>query len=144
MDQREEFFFLKQECLTAKMHLDHLFEDGAMAKRRGVRIDKKEEQIVRSRTGTERIERITARFEGGKLLLFEERLRRIRTVSPECYADDLFSGGNVRRARTFGFRAQPLRDQPPCKFIDLRIRINSCRSQEFLELPEAIREHLLL
>src|SRR5205807_4842434 len=134
----------QQSFLTAKVHLDHLFENGAMPKRRSVRIDEKEEQIIRSRTGAERIERVTTRFKGGKLLLFEERLGRIRIVSSECHADDLLSGGNVLRARAFGLGAQPLRDQPPCKFIDLRIRINSRRSQEFFELPEAVRDHLFL
>src|SRR5437868_707505 len=85
------------------------------------------------------IERITPRFEGGELLLFEESFRRIRIVSPQRHADDFFSRGNVRRARAFGLCAQTLRDQPPGEFIDLRIRIDSRRGQEFFELPEAVR-----
>src|SRR6266478_6659713 len=108
-----------------------------MAKRRGIRIEEKEEQIVRSRTRAKDIERVTPRLERGQLLLLEERFRRIRIVSPQCLADDLFASGNFRRARAFGLRAHPLSDQPPREFIDLRVRINSRRGQEFFELPEA-------
>src|SRR5712664_1489335 len=83
-----------------------------MAKRSGIRIDEKEEQIVRSRTGAERIERVAPRFKSGKLLLLEKRFRRIRIVSPERHADDFFSRGDLRRARAFGLRAHPLATSP--------------------------------
>src|SRR2546426_7645911 len=93
VDQWVESVVAQQSFLTPKAHLDHLFQNGAMAKRRGIRIDEKEEQIVRPRTGAERIQRVTPRFEGGELLLFEESFRRIWIVSPERHADDLFSAG---------------------------------------------------
>src|SRR5260370_24723240 len=114
-----------------------------MAKRRGIRIEEKEKQIICSRTCAKGIECVTARLKCGELLLLEERLRRIRIVAPECHADDLFSGRHVRRARAFALRAYPLRDQPPGEFIDLRIRINSRRGQELFELQvdERSEEH---
>src|SRR5260370_39548412 len=115
-----------------------------MTKRCGIGIEKKEEQILRSRTRSERIECVTARLKSRKLLLLEERLRRTRIVRPERPADDFFPCRNIRRARAFGLRRHSLRDQSPGEFIDLRIRIHSCRSQEFFELPEAVRQHLFL
>src|SRR5260370_42209725 len=126
------------------MRFNHLFDDGSMAKRRGIGIEKKEEQIVRSRTRSERIERVTAGLKSRKLLLLEERLRRIRIVSTERHADDFFSGRNVSRAGTFGLRGHSLRNQTPVEFINLRIRIHAPRGQEFIKLPEVVRKHLFL
>src|SRR5260370_16848074 len=96
-----------------------------MAKRSGIRIDEKEEQVVRSRTGAERIERVAPRFKSGKLLLLEKRFRRIRIVSPERHTDDFFSRRDLRRARAFALRAHPLRAQPPADFIDFRPPLTS-------------------
>src|SRR6266851_5918956 len=97
-----------------------------MTKRRGIRIEKKEEQIVRSRTRSERIERVSAGLKSRKLLLLEERLRRIRIVSPERHTDDFFPGRNIRRAGALRLRRHSLRDQSPGEFINLRIGIHSC------------------
>jgi len=47
VDQREKSVVAQQSFLAPKPHLDHLFQYRAMTKRRGIRIDKKEEQIVR-------------------------------------------------------------------------------------------------
>src|SRR5256886_14014422 len=144
VDQREKPLVAQQSFFSAKAHFDHFFEYGAVTKRGGVRVDEKEEQIVRSRTSAERVERVAARFKRGELLLLEVSFRRTRIVIPERHADDLFACGNVRRARAFRLRAHPLGNQPPGKFIDLRIRIDSRRAQELFELPEAVRQHLLL
>src|SRR5260370_15538334 len=97
-----------------------------MTKRRGIGIEKKEEQIVRSRTRSERIERVTERLKRRKLLLLEERLRRTRIVRPERHADDFFPGRNISRAGAFGLRRHSLREQSPDESIDLRITIHSC------------------
>src|SRR5258708_1740689 len=67
-----------------------------MTKRRGVRIEEKEEQIIRSRARSERIERVTAGLKSRKLLLLEERLRRIRIVSSQPPRDGFFLKGNLR------------------------------------------------
>ena len=75
VDQREKPLVAQQSFFSAKAHFDHFFEHGAMTKRGGVRVDEKEEQIVRSRTSAERVERVAARLKRGELLLLEVSFR---------------------------------------------------------------------
>ena len=115
-----------------------------MAKRRGIRIDEEEKEVARARAATERVQRVPAGFESGQLLLLEIRFRRAWVVVTERHPNDFFSRRNRRRTCACCLRAQPFRYEPPGQFLDLRIRIHACGSQEFLELPEALWNHLFL
>src|SRR5258708_18868022 len=115
-----------------------------MAERRGVRVDKQEEEIGGAGAGSESVERVMARLERGQLLALEIRLGGLRAVISQSYADNLLPGRGRRCLRAFGLAGHAIRNQSPGQFLHLRVRIHPCRSEEYFELPNTIWKHLLL
>src|SRR6266566_3376153 len=154
VDQGKHLGIAQEALLFARADGDEAFELLALAECRRIGIEKEEEQIRRSRSPAEGVERKVAHLYHRKLLRGEIAFRRFGTERADGHAQDLLAAGRrnilLRRSirairRSVLSRCGRSRAHSgPGNFFHLRIGIDARGRQKLLELLEARRKHLLL